>query len=170
MGSWVIWNSHNWLCESRKRRLSCCIKMIWCVEERLAWEYVHLNNVKNLLKKSFTLSKLPFWANWALCCFQTSLLHAALLLWWWYLYNCASATCLGGKCKWKAVLSQSIDNPRFCSMLQMAGIWLLFDFGAMPLGEKAKAAWLLRAVTLKWEAMITWHSGNAASYSETALA
>ena len=34
---------------------------------------------------------------------------------------------------------------------------------AMPLGEKAKAAWPLRAATLKQQAVITRSSGNAVS-------
>ena len=44
-----------------------------------------------------------------LCCFQTSLPHAAFPLWWWYLFNCASATCHREKTKWWAASSQSID-------------------------------------------------------------
>ena len=39
---------------------------------------------------------------------------------------------------------------------------ILFNFGAMLLSDKAKVAWPLRAVTLKWQAMITLGSGNAA--------
>ena len=33
----------------------------------------------------------------------------------------------------------------------------------MPFGDKAKVAWLLRAVTMKWQAMIMQHSGNLGS-------
>ena len=40
---------------------------------------------------------------------------------------------------------------------------LLFNLGAMPLGDKAKAVWPLRAATLKQQAMITRQSGKAAS-------
>ena len=40
-----------------------------------------------------------------LCCFQTSLLLAALPLWWWFLYNCASATRRSPQTKDQAVSS-----------------------------------------------------------------
>ena len=40
---------------------------------------------------------------------------------------------------------------------------VLFNFEAMPCGEKARAAWLLRAATLKQQAVIRWWNGNAAS-------
>ena len=46
---------------------------------------------------------------------------------------------------------------------QIADSWILFNSGAMPLGDKAKAAWPLRAATLKQQAMITRRSGKAAS-------
>ena len=50
-----------------------------------------------------------------------------------------------------------------CPQRQTADSWILFNSGAMPLGDKAKAGWPLRAVTLKQQAMITRPSGKAAS-------
>ena len=58
--------------------------------------------------------------------------------------------------------NRSITLP-LCPPRQIADSWILFNSGAMPLGDKAKAALLLRAATLKQQAMITRHSGNAAS-------
>ena len=51
-------------------------------------------------------------------------------------------------------LSQSIDNPPFCPQRQTADSGILLNFEAMPLGEKAKAAyaWPLRAASLKRQA------------------
>ena len=50
-----------------------------------------------------------------------------------------------------------------CPPRQIADSWILFNSGAMPLSDKAKAVWPLRAATLKQQAMITRHSGKAAS-------
>ena len=50
-----------------------------------------------------------------------------------------------------------------CPPRQIADSWILFNSGAMPLGDKAKATWPLRAATLKQQAMITRRSGKAAS-------
>ena len=58
--------------------------------------------------------------------------------------------------------NQSISSP-LCSQWQIADSWLLFNFGAMPSGEKAKAAWPLRAATLKRQTVIRRWSGDAAS-------
>ena len=58
--------------------------------------------------------------------------------------------------------NRSITLP-LCPPRQIADSWILFNLGVMPLGDKAKAAWPLRAVTLKQQAMITWRSGKAAS-------
>ena len=58
--------------------------------------------------------------------------------------------------------NRSITLP-LCPSRQIADSWILFNSGAMPLGDKAKAALPLRAATLKQQAMITRHSGNAAS-------
>ena len=108
-----------------------------------------------------------FFTKWSLCCFQTNLPLAALPLWWWVLYNCASATCRRGMTKRPPSGKQhhanrSITLP-LCPPRQIADSWILFNSGAMPLGEKAKAAWPLRLATLKQQAMIMRHSGKAAS-------
>ena len=58
--------------------------------------------------------------------------------------------------------NRSITLP-LCPPRQIADSWILFNSGAMPLGDKAKAALPLRAATLKQKAMITRHSGKAAS-------
>ena len=58
--------------------------------------------------------------------------------------------------------NRSITLP-LCPPRQIADSWILCNSGAMPLGDKAKAALPLRAATLKQQAMITRHSGNAAS-------
>ena len=50
-----------------------------------------------------------------------------------------------------------------CPPRQTADSWILFNSGAMPLSDKAKAAWLLRAATLKHQAMIMRRSSKAAS-------
>ena len=44
--------------------------------------------------------------------------------------------------------NQLITSP-LCPQRQTADSWLLFNFRAMPLGEKAKAAWQLRTATMK---------------------
>ena len=58
--------------------------------------------------------------------------------------------------------NRSITLP-LCPPRQIADSWILFNSGAMPLGDKAKAALPLWAATLKQQAMITRHSGKAAS-------
>ena len=58
--------------------------------------------------------------------------------------------------------NRSITLP-LCPPRQIADSWILCNSGAMPLGDKAKAALPLRAATLKQQAMITRHSGKAAS-------
>ena len=55
--------------------------------------------------------------------------------------------------------NRSITLP-LCPPRQIADSWILFNSGAMPLDDKAKAALPLRAATLKQQAMITWHSGK----------
>ena len=55
----------------------------------------------------------------------------------------------------------SITLP-LCPPRQIADSWILFNSGAMPLGDKAKAALPLGAATLKQQTMITRHSGKAA--------
>ena len=55
--------------------------------------------------------------------------------------------------------NRSITLP-LCPPRQTTDGWILFNSGVMPLGEKAKVAWLLRAATLKQQAMITWRSGK----------
>ena len=60
--------------------------------------------------------------------------------------------------------NQSITSP-LCPQRQIADSWLLFNFRAMPRGEKAKAAWPLRAATLKQQAVIRRWSNIAASGS-----
>ena len=104
-----------------------------------------------------------------LCCFQTSLPLAALPLWWWYLYNCAlrhlpQRDDPGGwpSGKQRLANNRSITLP-LCPPWQLADSWILFNSGAMPLGDKAKAAWPLRAATLKQQAMIKRRSGKAVS-------
>ena len=58
--------------------------------------------------------------------------------------------------------NRSITLP-LCPPRQIADSWILCNSGAMPLGDKAKAALPLRAATLKQQAMMTRCSGNAAS-------
>ena len=55
--------------------------------------------------------------------------------------------------------NRSITLP-LCPPRQIADSWILFNSGAMPLGDKVKAALPLRAATLKQQAMITRHSGK----------
>ena len=57
---------------------------------------------------------------------------------------------------------RSITFP-LCPPRQIADSWILFSSGVMPLGDKAKAAWPLRAATPKQQAMITRRSGKATS-------
>ena len=106
----------------------------------------------------------------ALCCFQTSLPLAALPLWWWFLYNWASATCRRGM-TWPSGkqrhASRLITLP-LCPSRQIADSWILFNLGAMPLDD-AKAAWPLRAATLKQQAMITRQSGEQQASLKPAL-
>ena len=56
----------------------------------------------------------------------------------------------------------SITLP-LCPSWQIADSLILFNSGAMPLSDKAKVAWPLRATILKQQAMITRHSGKAVS-------
>ena len=93
----------------------------------------------------------------ALSWLKTSLRLAALPLQWWYL-NCAGGTWHRGKTKWQAPSSQLINYPRFCPLQQFADKWI--NLRVMPLGVKAKAEWLTRAVTLKWEAVIMQQNGE----------
>ena len=58
--------------------------------------------------------------------------------------------------------NRSITLP-LCPPRQIAVSWILCNSGAMPLGDKAKAALPLRDATLKQQAMVTRHSGKAAS-------
>ena len=80
--------------------------------------------------------------------------HAPLPLWWRYLYNCTSTTCCRGVAKQWAASCQYIVTP---SVLPTAADCRQLNFIQleMPLGNKAKAAWQLRAVTLKQRAHIT---------------
>ena len=55
--------------------------------------------------------------------------------------------------------NRSITLP-LCPPRQIADSWILCNSGAMPLGDKAKAALPLRAATLKQQAMITRRSGK----------
>ena len=64
--------------------------------------------------------------------------------------------------------NRSITLP-LCPQRQMAGSWILFNSGAMPLGDKAKAALPLRAATLKQQAMITRQSGKRQASLKPAL-
>ena len=58
--------------------------------------------------------------------------------------------------------NRSITLP-LCPPRQITDSWILFNLGAMLLGDKAKAEWSLRAATLKQQAMIMRCSGKAAS-------
>ena len=58
--------------------------------------------------------------------------------------------------------NQLITSP-LCPQRQTADSSLLFNLRAMSLGGKAKAAWLLRSASLKWQAVIRRCSGNAMS-------
>ena len=64
--------------------------------------------------------------------------------------------------------NRSITLP-LCPPRQIAGSWILFNSGAIPLGNKAKAAWTLRATTLKQQAMITRRSGELQASLKPAL-
>ena len=59
----------------------------------------------------------------------------------------ARATYRRGKTKRQAGSCQSIDN--LCPKRETADSLLLFNLEAMPLGDKDKAAWPLKTVTLK---------------------
>ena len=65
-------------------------------------------------------------------------------------YNCASATCRRGM-TWPSgkqhLANRSITLP-LCPPRQIADSLILFNSGAMPLGDKARVAWPLRAATL----------------------
>ena len=63
----------------------------------------------------------------------------------------------------KQRLANKSITPPLCPRRQTADSWILFNSGAMPFGDKAKAACPLRAVTLKQQAMIMRRSGKAAS-------
>ena len=58
--------------------------------------------------------------------------------------------------------NRSITLP-LCPPRQIADSWIVFNSGAFAARWKAKAALPLRAATLKQQAMITRHSGKAAS-------
>ena len=64
--------------------------------------------------------------------------------------------------------NRSITLP-LCPPRQIADSWILFNSGAMPLGDKAKAALPLRAATLKQQAMITRQSGKRQASLKPAL-
>ena len=64
--------------------------------------------------------------------------------------------------------NRSITLP-LCPPRQIAESWILFNSGAMPLGNEAKAAWTLRAATLKQQAMITRRSGERQASLKPAL-
>ena len=64
--------------------------------------------------------------------------------------------------------NRSITLP-LCPPRQIADSWILFNSGAMPLGDKVKAAWPLRAATLKQQAMITRQSGERQASLKPAL-
>ena len=92
---------------------------------------------------------------WLLCWFQTN-----LPLWWWYLFNCASATCRRGWPSGKQrQANRSITLP-LCPPRQIADSWILFNSGAMPLGDKPKRR-------CRWELQLwnskRWSRGKAAS-------
>ena len=63
----------------------------------------------------------------------------------------------------KQCLANRSITSALCPLRKIADSWILFNSGAMPLGDKAKATWPLRTATLKRQAMITQHSGKAAS-------
>ena len=94
------------------------------------------------------------------CCFQTCLRLTAIPLWWWYLYNSVSA---GERSKGKQYLANKSITPPLCPQRQTANSLILFYLGVMQIGDKAKAGWPPRAVTLKQQAMIIQCSGKAAS-------
>ena len=74
--------------------------------------------------------------------------------------HCPNATCRRGRASDKQRLTnQSIPLP-LCPQRQVADIWILFNLEAMPLDDKAKATWPLKAATLKWQAVIMRHSGK----------
>ena len=64
--------------------------------------------------------------------------------------------------------NRSITLP-LCPPRQIADSWILFNLGAMPLSDKAKAALPLRAATLKQKAMITRQSGERQASLKPAL-
>ena len=63
----------------------------------------------------------------------------------------------------KQQLANRLITLPLCPPRQIAESWILFNSGAMPLSDKAKAAWPLRAATLKQQTMIIRRSGKAAS-------
>ena len=63
----------------------------------------------------------------------------------------------------KQRLANRSTTLSLCPPQQIADSWILFNSGAMPLGDKAKAALPLRAATLKQQAVITRRSSKAVS-------
>ena len=68
-----------------------------------------------------------------------------------------------GRPSGKQHLANRSITLQLCPQRQTTDSWILFNSGAMLLGDKAKAAWPLRAATLKQQAMITWRSSKAVS-------
>ena len=64
--------------------------------------------------------------------------------------------------------NRSITLP-LCPPWKTADSWILFNSAAMPLGEKAKAAWPLRAATLKQQAIIMRQSSERQASLKPAL-
>ena len=60
-------------------------------------------------------------------------------------------------------LANKSITPPLCPQWQITYSWLQFILGAMPLGDKPKRRWPLRAVTMKGQMMIMRCSGKAAS-------
>ena len=89
--------------------------------------------------------------------------------WWWYLSNCASATCRRGWPSGKQRQANRSITLQLCPPRQITDSWILFNLGAMPLGDKTKAALPLRAATLKQQAMITRQSGERQASLKPAL-
>ena len=56
--------------------------------------------------------------------------------------------------------AKKLITPQLCPQQQTADSWILFNLGVMLLGDKVRATWQLRAVTLKWHAVITCHSSK----------
>ena len=97
-----------------------------------------------------------------LCCFQTSLLLTKLPIWWYICITAQAQLAAEGQSSGKQLLANISVTLLLCPQQQTRDTLILFNSGVMQL-HKAKILVLLRAVTLKWQAVLTECSGKRAS-------